>query len=194
MNEMVAALRRAAQDELPSLETSPAAEPITAEEPLDEALAAFFLAQPPTAFWLAVIEEVANFGAVDDSPAGPAAATAQRPPAARPITVEEAIALPLREARAHLQAAFGIGADAAEELLERPAAALARRTPAEVRGLAQLAGRPAGHLFADIASSWRSSSGHVYAYRPGVEADTPAESDAHRDVADLVAWGEQLLD
>lgn len=193
MNDMVAALRRAAEDELPSLEALPAAEPITAQEPLDEALAAFFSTQPPTAFWLAVIEEVATFGAIEDSPAGPAAATAQRQRPANPITVEEAIAVPLREARAHLQAAFGIGADAAEELLERPAAALTRRTPAEVRDLAQLTGRPAGHLFADIASSWRSSSGHVYAYRPGIEADAPAESDAHRDLADLVAWGEQLL-
>jgi hypothetical protein len=193
MNEMIAALRRAAQDELPSLEASPAAAPITALEPFEEALAAFFSTQPPTAFWLAVIEEVATFGTIEDSPAGLAAATAKRPPPARPITVEEAIALPLREARAHLQVALRIGTDAAEELLERPAAALARRTPAEVRDLAGLARRPAGQLFADIASSWRSSSGHVYAYRPGVEDVAPAESGARPELPDLVAWGEQLL-
>ena len=62
-----------------------------------------------------------------------------------------------------------------------------------MRNLGRLADRPVGELLADIASSWRSSSDFVYAYRPGVEADEPAETDTVRNMAELVAWGEQLL-
>jgi hypothetical protein len=193
MSEMITALRRAANAELPSLEAAPPAQPEAPSGYLDEALAAFFSTMPPTDLWLAVIEELAETGEVEDVPAGPAAAAAQRLPRARPISVEEALRLAPRESRAHLQTALHLSADAAEELLERPAAALARRTPAEVRALARLVARPTGELFADIASSWRSGLGFVYAYRPGVEAETPAESDANRDLSDLIDWGEALL-
>jgi hypothetical protein len=193
MNELLDALRAAAAEELSLLEASDAAPSEVESERLDQLLELFFAAQPPSETWLVVVEDLALREPAVDGPPGAAAKTAAAPRLARPVTVEGALEVPEREARQHLQAAFGLGIDAAEELLERPAAALAQRQPRDVRNLAELASRPVGELFADIASSWRASSGYVYAYRPGEVPDKPAVSAASNEIATLIDWGEALL-
>lgn len=193
MNELLDALRAAAAEELSLAGASAAAPSEVGSERLDQLLELFFETEPPSETWLVVVEDLAlNEPALDRGP-GAAAKTAATPRPARPVTVEDALKVPGREARRHLQAAFGLGVDAAEELLERPAAALARRQPEDVRALAGFVGRPLGELFADIASSWRAGAGYVYAFRPGEVPDEPAVSAASNEIALLIDWGEALF-
>jgi hypothetical protein len=193
MNENLAVLRAAASEEARELETADILEPGRGAERLDRALEVFFATEPPTETWLAIVEDLALQGPITDSSPSQAAKTAATPRSAPPVSVEEALRSPRRIAREHVQAALGLGADAAEEFLERPAAALAQRKAEEVRDLATRVGRPLGELFADIASSWRASIGYVYAYRPGEAPETPALSAASTDIAVLVDWGEALF-
>lgn len=193
MNDSLAALRCAALEEVRQFATFDIEAPSRGSESLDQILETFFATNPPTETWLAILEHLALEGPTVDGSTGEAAKTAATPRSALPVSVEDALDLPTRAARAHLQAAFGLGADAADELLARPAAALAQRKPEDVRNLAGLVGRPLGELFADIASSWRASTGYVYAYRPGEASETPALSAADTDIAILVDWGEALF-
>lgn len=193
MNDELEKLRGAATIEVGALEADDGAVDSTAEPyGLDDLIEQYFLLAPASDMWLAIIEELAS-RPMSDAPAGAAAETARRPRQARSVTVEAALGVPLRDARRYLQASLGLGADAAEEFLERPAASLATQSPEGVRRLAELAQRPLGELFSDIASSWRASGNYVYAYRPGLTAEEPALAASERDMAALVDWGAALL-
>jgi hypothetical protein len=193
MNDPFGALRAAAAEEAFVPDTADAGLPHQDSDRLDRLLETFFASEPPSETWLAVLEDLALRGPVVDQSRGAAAKTAKGPRSARSVTVEGALHVPAGEARQHLQTAFAMSADAADELLERPAAALAQRQPQEVRNLAGLVKRPVAELFADIASSWRASGGYVYAYRPGETPDEPAVSAADNQIASLIDWGEALL-
>lgn len=193
MNDPLGALRRAAADETGLPEAADVRLRHQDLDRLDHLTQAFFASEPLSDAWVAVIEDLALTGPVVDRPPGAAAKAAKAPRSARSVTVESALHLSAREARQHLQVAFALSADAAEELLERPAAALSQRQPQEVRNLAGLANRPVAELFADIASSWRASGGYVYAYRPGETPDEPAVSAGADQMTTLIDWGEALL-
>jgi hypothetical protein len=186
-------LRTAAAEEAGRAETTDTHAPDQDLDRLDQLIEAYFASEPASDAWSAVLEDLALRRPVVNPLPGPAAKTARTPRSARSITVEGALHTSAREARRHLQAAFELGADAAEELLERPAAALAQRKPEDVRNLAGLAKQPVAELFAEIASSWRASGGYVYAYRPGEAPDEPAVSAAGTQIATLIDWGEALL-
>lgn len=193
MNDPLGALRIAAAEEAGRAEAADTPTPDQDLDRLDQLMETFFASEPASEAWSAVLEDLAVRGPVVDQLPGAAAKTAKSPRAARSVTVEGALRAPARDARRHLQAAFALGADAAEELLERPAAALAQRKPDDVRNLAKLAKRPVAELFAEIASSWRASGGYVYAYRPGETPDEPAVSVGGNQIATLIDWGEALL-
>src|SRR5450759_2708909 len=163
MSDLLGALRAAAADEARLAEPSDVGPPHPDSARLDLWLEAFFAEEPPSETWLAVLEDIALRGPTVDRGPSVAAKTAHAARPARPVSVEGALQESARVAREHLQVAFHLGADAAEELLERPAAALSQRPPEDVRQLAMLAQRPAAALFADIAASWRASAGYVYA-------------------------------
>ena len=193
MNDPFGALRTAAAEEAGRAEAADTHAPDQDWDRLDQLMETFFASEPASEAWSAVLEDLALRGPVVDQLPGAAAKTARTPRSARSVTVEAALHAPAWEARRHLEAAFALGADAAEELLERPAAALAQRKPEEVRNLAGLAKRPVAELFADIASSWRASGEYVYAYRPGETPDEPAVRAAGNEIATLIDWGEALL-
>ena len=193
MNDPFGALRTAAAEEARRAETADTNAPDQDLDRLDQLIRTFFASEPASEAWSAVLEGLALRGPIVDQLPGAAAKTARTPRSARSVTVEGALHASTSEARRHLQAAFALSADAAEELLERPAAALAQRKPEDVRNLAGLAKRPVAELFAEIASSWRASGGYVYAYRPGEAPDEPAVSAAGTQIATLIDWGEELL-
>ncbi len=193
MNDALAELRRSAAVELDRLDGSETGRVEDDAEPVDELVAAAMLDNPRSDTWLAVIEELALTGPTVDRPAGAAATLATTTWSAAPVSVEQALRVPRRDARMGLRSAFALNVDAADELLERPAAALTQRPPQAVRALARIVGRPVGELFADIAASARASSGFVYAYRPGESATDPAASPIENSMDALVDWGHELL-
>lgn len=192
MNDPLVELRAAVAVEFAGIESDPTVD-LPPSGILDDALVAYFIQRDPSDTFQAAIVEFTDVDDMGPAPAGLAAARAAAPQPARAISVDDALRLPMPAARVALEWALGVGADAASELLERPAAALAQRRPAEIRHLAALARRREAELFSDIAESWRASAGYAYAYRPGHVAEEPATTPEGASLAPLLTWGAELL-
>jgi hypothetical protein len=152
-----------------------------AEEPLSEAFAA-------------ALEELARALTWPEAPAGRAAASASRPRSAHSVSVAEAFLAPSGAVRSAIEAFFGLNRDAADLLLDRPAAALLTYPPQVVASAAAACGTPLGELFGAVADSSRLSGAFVYPYRPGVARAEPASRiEGGTSMDALVAWGNELL-
>lgn len=152
-----------------------------AEEPLSDA-------------FTAALDDLARASTWVDAPAGRAAASAARPRSARSLSVAEAFLEPSGAVRSAIEAFFGLNRDAADLLLDRPAAALLTYPPQMVANAAAACGTPLGELFGAIADSSRLSGAFVYPYRPGVARAEPASRiEGGTSMDALVAWGNALL-
>jgi hypothetical protein len=191
MTDPLGALRAAAAREVELLDSID--RPPQEEDGLDRLLETFITTEPASETWMDVLEDLALREPIFGRPPAAAARAARASRSPRPVTVEEALHAPAPQARQYLQTALALSADAADALLELPAAALAQRQPQQVRSLAGLANRPLGPLFADIGSSWRASGGYVYAYRPGGTPDEPAIRATEHAIGALLEWGRALL-
>lgn len=162
----------------------------------DWLIEAHFAAEPPSATFLAALDNLGEASAFNEAPAGRAAASASRPRAVRGATVSGAVAATIAQARGALVRNLGISADAADLLLDRPAAALMAYPAARIAAVADACGRLRGELFRAVADSARMSGGFVYAYRPGPAPSEPATRAAEEpdQIAELVAWGRDLFD
>lgn len=193
MTDPILELRAAVNELLAQPDPAEDSDSDAKSDSLDRAMVAFFASEPPSSTFAAVLVELAA-GDIDVAVRpGRAAALAAAPQPARAISVEEALRLPTGVARAALQRALALNSDAADEFLERPAAALARRSPGQIRHLAALARRPLPELYRAIADSWRSNAGFAYAYRPAVQTDLPAEVPEGTGLGPLIDWGIELL-
>lgn len=159
----------------------------------DRLIQAHFAAEPPSATFLAALDRLGQVTAFNEAPAGRAAASASRARSVRGETVSGAIAATIAQARGALVRNLHIGADAADLLLDRPAAALMAYPAARIAAVADLCGRLRGELFRAVADSARSSGGFVYAYRPGPAPSEPATRAAEEpdQIAEIAAWGRE---
>lgn len=193
MTDPIAELRMAVNELLRSSDSSEASGFELGLDPLDDMLVAFFASEPASDTFAAGLLELAASEADVEVRPGRAAAQAAAPQRAVAVSVEDALGLPTGAARSALVRSLGLNADAADEFLERPAAALAQRGPAQVRHLATLVGRPAAELYLAIAESWRSTAGFAYPYRPGVAPEEPAAVPEGAGLGPLIDWGVELL-
>lgn len=154
-----------------------------------------FLAEEPLSdAFTAALDELARASTWVNAPAGRAAASAVRPRSARSLSVSEAFLAPSGAVRSAVEAFFGLNRDAADLLLDRPAAALLTYPPQVVANAAAACGTPLGELFGAIADSSSLSGAFVYPYRPGVARAEPASRiEGGTSMDALVAWGYELL-
>lgn len=162
---------------------------------VDELLAQFFAATPESNTYLEALDSLAQETAWMNVPAGRAASAVGGKSAGTPSDVASALGVPRRQAMHAVELRLGLGADAADLLLDRPAASLVTFEAARVRALAVECQVMPGQLFADIAASMRSSRGYVYAYRPGSAPTTPAKRVTEPSGAPtLLEWGYAFFD
>jgi hypothetical protein len=180
-------MRAAARAEVAALDD----DDVVTDRQIDEVLYAFFSRVPESEGFGIALDALAEETSWHNAPAGTAAATARELAAGRlPRDVVTALGVPRRQAREAVEQALDLAHDAADLLLDRPAAVLLTFQPSRVRRLADICERIPGELFAQIASSSRASDGHVYAYRPGTIPDTPVRRAAEPSGATrLVEWG-----
>lgn len=184
MNEPIRHLRSAARAEAQLVIPDEANDP-RAEELLD----AYFAEVPESNTFLAALDVLGEITAWPDAPAGSAAASASAlAPVRTPSDVASVLGIPRRQAREAIESSLVLTRDAADVLLDRPAAVLLRYDPSAVRGLTELCGRPPGQLFARIASSTRASGGYVFPYRPGDQSTAPVKR-LDEAPASLLDWG-----
>lgn len=154
----------------------------------------FLRDEEPSVALMAILDELARQSVVQGAPAGRAAVSAARPRSSDPVSVAEAFLAPSGRVRSAIESALGLNRDAADLLLDRPAAALVRYPPGAVAVAAAACETPLGELFGAVADSTRSSGGFVYPYRPGErKAEPAARIDVGDSMDELVAWGEELL-
>ncbi len=159
---------------------------------VDDVLAGFFSGVPVSTEFEFALDALAGAMSWSTAPAGAAAASARKPPAAGPLPsdVVSALGVPGRQAREAVEQVLGLSRDAADVLLDRPAAVLLTFDPSRVRRLGDHCQRAPGELLAAIASSSRSSGGYVYAYRPGPVSETAARRpDEPSAAGSPVEWG-----
>jgi hypothetical protein len=191
MTDDLARLRAEALEELAELQGT--SEPASDDREADDLL--LIAHQPESAAFIAALEFLAQNSRWADAPSGRAAATAKSLGPATPTTVLGGLAAPAAKVRAAIERGLYLGRDAAELLLDRPAAALMTYDPVSVRQVAKLVDRNPGELFAAVAASARSSGQYVYAYRPGGAADGPAQRPSETLSSDpLLTWGLRLMD
>lgn len=199
MNDPLSRLRADLDAGFPDGGDWPESDKAAASDDLDEFLLTFYRSQPASETYLAVLDALAEAEAAADAHPGRAAASAQSlrgKRGARSSSVEQALRCPAYLARAALAAALRITSDAADLLLNRPAAVLLTYSPDAVAAAGDACGRGRGELFRAIADSSRVTGDFVYPYRPGVAAVEPArravdQSDA---LGELVAWGRAFLE
>jgi hypothetical protein len=187
MDDWLRSMRAAAQAEQAELEDDDGG----TDRQVDYVLAGFFASVPESEGFEIAIDVLAEDTSWSNAPAGAAAASARKVAAGpSPSDVVTALGVPGRQARGAVERALDLSRDAADLLLDRPAAVLLTFDPSRVRRLADLCQRAPGELFALIASSSRSSGGYVYAYRPGTTSDAAARRAAEPSGAgSLVEWG-----
>jgi hypothetical protein len=164
----------------------------SADPQIDELLSEFFSRVPESEGFGVVLDTLAEMSTWQVAPAGKAAESARAVAAARSASdVVTVLGVPRRRARQAMEESLGLTRDAADLLLDRPAVVLLTFEPTRVRRLADVCERVPGQLFAEIVSSSRSSAGHVYAYRPGVEQGAaPARRVGEpSDAAGILEWG-----
>jgi hypothetical protein len=195
MNDPISRLRADVDAEIS--ESSDALVPAEADLPedLERLLANHYASEPTSQTFTAALEALSQSAAWPDAPAGRAAKSATFRPSARARTVGEALNVPISQARSALAGSLNINADAADLLLDLPAAALLKYPPAEVAAAADGCRRQRGEIFKAIADSSRMSGGYVYPYRPG---PTPAEPVRRVDddadaLGALISWGHELF-
>ena len=150
--------------------------------------------EPLSGAFRAALDELARASTWTDAPLGRAAASAARPRSAGSQSVGEAFLAPSGAVRSAIEAFFGLNRDAADLLLDRPAAALLMYPPHVVANAAAACGTPLGQLFGAVANSSRLSGGFVYPYRPGAVGSEPASRvESGTSMEELVAWGSKLL-
>lgn len=186
MTDELKRLRGAARAETDPVEAGP----IAADAEVDELLTAYFRGASASNAFAAALDAIAAGSAWPDAPSGKAAAIARAARPGTPATVSGALGVPLTRGREAIVRSLALGPDAADSLLDRPAAALLRYEPDAVRRLSEFCGRSPGGLFAAIAASSRASGDFVYAYRPAAAADTPARRLEEPMAGDaLLEWG-----
>ena len=154
---------------------------VLSEEPLSDA-------------FTAALDELARRSSWADAPPGRAAVSATRPRSARSVSVAEAFRAPSGAVRSAIEAFFELNRDAADLLLDRPAAVLLTYSPDRVADAARACGTELGELFGAVADSSRLSGGFVYPYRPGGAGTEPASRiEGGTTMDELVAWGNELL-
>jgi hypothetical protein len=193
MNDRLREILKDLEAELAEAELTPHPEP-GREAPQVASLVRYLAEEPLSEVFTAAVDELARASTWFDAPAGRAAASAARPRSARSLSVAEAFLAPSGAVRSAIEAFFGLNRDAADLLLDRPAAALLTYSPQVVAGAAGACGTPLGELFGAIADSSRLSGGFVYPYRPGVARTEPASRiEGGTSMDALVAWGNELL-
>ncbi len=196
MNDALSRLRADVDAEMS--ETGDALVPADADlsEDLEELLVDHYAAEPASDAFIAALEALSQSEAWHEAPAGRAASSARAHRSTRTRTVGEALNVTTSLARSALVRSLGLNRDAADLLLDRPAAALLKYPPDAVAGAVDLCGRPRGEIFKAIADSSRMSGGYVYAYRPGPESAEPAKRAAEDadPLAELIAWGRGLFE
>jgi hypothetical protein len=179
-------------------ETGDALVPGDADLPrdLERLLDDHYRAKPAGDAFTAALEALSQSAAWPDAPAGRAASSAASHRLALSRTVGETLSAPTSHARSALVGSLSLNPDAADRLLDLPAAALLKYPPSAVADVADRCGQSRGEIFKAIADSSRMSGGYVYPYRPGPPVAEPAkrvEDDADA-LGVLIAWGRELFD
>jgi hypothetical protein len=195
MNDHLSRLRADADAEIS--ESSDALVPADADLPedLERLLANHYASEPTSQMFTAALEALSQSAAWPDAPTGRAAKSATFRPSARARTVGEALNVPISQARSTLAGSLNINPDAADLLLDLPAAALLRYPPGAIAAAADGCRRPRGEVFKAIADSCRMSGGYVYPYRPGPTPAAPAKrvDDDADALGALISWGRELF-
>lgn len=196
MNDPLSRLRADVDAELTETGDVAVAGGVDLPEELEKLLVDQYAAEPVSEAFVAALEALSRSAAWHEAPAGRAASSARAHPAARTRSVGEALNAATSQARSALERSLGLNRDAADLLLDRPAAVLLTYPADAVARAVDLCGRPRGEIFKAIADSSRMSGEYVYPYRPGPTTAEPAKraADDADPLAEVIAWGRDLFD